>query len=353
MTEVVEKAKWKYEPGIIASNRTIANPVDVSTVPVYTLENCEVLFSSLTAQTPKFGHSIKFMLPQGSNFPAIDRQLRNDYLTSLQQNDETGEFINVETIKGTVSLVSKKDVLDNLFTEDKIGRAYMTINVSNAVYLDETVGADGKTSYKGVKSIKEVTGTPIVKYFRATDAWTGDGIEPEVFKYENGNKVKTFINPNTQVETNLYVGTGDLVNIKLRPYSKVNGLTHEITWRYNILSIEIVQTAYDRGIRTSGGGKVIDKPDAINSNILGSIFAGANMNVATTTTTPPVPQAIQQAQQTVPVPQPVIQATTTPTPVQTVAPQPAPVQQQATNEVPTIDFSALANLDMSNLNLGE
>lgn len=353
MTEVTEKAKWKYEPGIITSEIKIENAVDISTVPVYTLENCEILFSSLMAQTPKFGHSIKFMLPQGSNFPVIDKQLRNKYLTTLQNNDTTGEFINLETIKSSVSLVSKKDVLEEKFTEDKVGRAYLTINISNPAYLDETVGADGKTSCKGVKSIKEVTGTPVVKYFRSVDAWTGKGIEPEIFKYENGNKVKTFINPNNGVETNLYPGTGDLVNIKLRPYSRVNTKTHEITWRYNILSIEIVQTAYDRGIRVSnGGGKVIDKPEAINNNMLGSIFSDIDTSTTTTTATPPVPQAIQQAQQAVPTPQPVVQATT-PTPVQTVAPQPAPAQPQVTNEVPAIDFSALANLDMSNLNLGE
>lgn len=339
------EVKVKYEPEIITRTTTFTNAVPLEQIPVFSIENCEVLNSSLGVPTPKFGHNIQIMLPADNTLQAVDRQIRNNYLVEVQKDNP-----NIEFIKGSLNIVSKADVLNGKFDEKLLNRAFINFNISSACMLDEYVDEEGTTKYKKINNAKEAKGTPVVKYFRAIDQFTGEGIDPEIFKYDNeANKVTTFYNKKTKQEMPIYLSKGDIVNIKLRPYGVKNQKTDELSLRYNILSIEQVQTAWDRGIgRTGGGsGSVKDAPDSVNINSLSSIFGGIS-TVAPATT--PIQVATPKAE-------PVAQKVEAPkTEVKTeakveVKPEPV-VEQPQTSEVPTLDFSALANLG-AGLNLGE
>lgn len=349
MAKANDKPKAKYEKGIINSSKTYEKPFDMAQIPVFTIENCEVLFSSLTSETPQYGHSVTIMLPAETDFVAQDKLMRSNFLKTAQQDNP-----NLEVIKGAISLITNKDVLAKKYPETLLNRHYVTFTVSNSCMLDKTVGEDGKDAFKRINKVEEAKGEAVVKYFRAVDQFSGEGINPEVFKYENGEKVKTFISPKTKEETPLYVGKSDIVNIKIRPFATKNQNTGDISWRYNLLSLEIVQTAWDRGIgRKGGSNQVCEAPEAVSESALSSIFAGI-ASVSTPAPAPqpqPAPVATPAVEQVAPAPAPVAQPAVQPEP-QPVAVATAPTPEPA-NEVPAIDFGALANLNIGNVNLGE
>lgn len=338
-----EKSKVKYESEIITSKETFENPLDISKIPVFTIENCEVLNSSLGSATPKFGHNIQILLPVDTNFVAQDKSIRTNYLISAQKDDP-----NLEFVKGSINTITKKDVLEGKYEEKYQNRAFVNINISNSCMFDKTLGEDGKDSYKKIDNAKDAIGEAVVKYFRVIDQWTGEGVDPDVFKYVNGEKVKSFTNPKTKQESPFYVGRGDLVNIKLRPYGTKNKKTGDLSLRYNLLSVEIVQTAWDRGIgRKAGTSRVHEAPDSVNANALDDIFGG--IAVASGVAQQPAPQPVQQTPApTQEVAQPAQPAQTTP-----VAEKKTEPVAETSNEVPTLDFSALANMDLGSVNLGE
>ena len=211
--------------------------------------------------------------------------------------------------------------------------------------FDRTIDENGNNVDKKITKVEEAIGTPVVKYFRVIDKFTGEGVEPEIFKYDtNGEKVTSFISPKTKQETPLYVNSGDTVNISIRPFGTKNNNTNEYSLKYNLLKIEIVQTAWDKGIgRTGGGGskRTFEAPETVNLNSLGDIFGGIS-TVATTTTSKPtatktVKAEVKQEQKQEATRQEVVQETKV-------------EETVATDE---IDFSALNNMDMSSLNLGE
>lgn len=333
------ETKVKYEPEIITRTTTFENAVPIEQIPVFSVENCEVLNSSLGVQTPKFGHNIQIMLPAENTLQGADRQIRNNYLIEAQKDNP-----NIEFIKGSLNIVSKKDILDGKFDEKFLNRAYINFNISSACMLDEYTDEEGATKYKRINKAEEATGTAVVKYFRAIDQFTGEGIDPEIFKYDtNGEKVTTFFNKKTKQEMPLYISKGDIVNVKLRPYGVKNQKTDELSLRYNILSIEQVQTAWDRGIGRTGGGSsnVKQAPDSVNINALSSIFGGITTVAPATPTPVATPKAEPVAQK---VEEPKVE------PKQEVKTE--PVAETQTAEVPALDFSALANLG-AGINLGE
>lgn len=326
-----------YENEIITRKIAYENLPDMSKIPVFNLENCEVLYSSLSSNQAKFGHNIQILLPANTDFPQTDRAIRQNYL-SVQQKQNP----NLEIVKGVVKAITEKDVLAGKYTEKYVGRYYLDIRVSNTCMFDRTPGEDGKFEEKKITKAEEAIGTPVIKYFRVIDGFTGEGVEPEIFKYVNGEKVTSFISPKTKQETPLYVNSGDTINITIRPFGAKNANTGDISLKYNLLKIEIVQTAWDKGIgRTGGSKRVQEAPDSVDINALGDIFGGIT-NVATT---PEVKKEQSKVETKAEAKQEVKTETATPKaetkPVETVA------------DTPEIDFSALANMDMSSLNLGE
>lgn len=336
-TKENEKTKVEYESDIITLPETFEKPLPIEQIPVFTLENCEILNSSLGSQSPKFGHNVQILLPNGSNFVQVDRTMRNNYLTSAQEKNP-----NLEIIKGSLTAITNKDILDGKYDEKYLNRTYINFQISNSYMFDRTV-EDGKNVDKKIAKAEEAKGKAVVKYFRVIDQFTGEGIEPEVFKYVNGEKTTTFISPKTKQETPLYLNRGDIVNIKIRPFGVKNKKTEELSLRYNLLSIEIVQTNWERnGGKTSSSSKrVHEAPDSVDASALSDIFGGiTNMNVTQTTTTKPAKVETKAE------PKQEVKAE-----VKTETPKQEPVAE--TNEVPTLDFSALANMDFSGSNLGE
>lgn len=340
MTKTDEKIY--YDPKVITRKEVIENPFDPNKIPVYTIENCEVLFSSLGVATPQNGHGIRVLLPADTNFKDLDRKFRNNLLLAIQESDP-----NLESINSAVKVITQKNVLEGKFPSNLLNRCYMTFNITNAGMFDEFVDENGETKRNSISNSNLAKGKVTVNYFRAVDKWTGEGINPEVFKYENGEKVKSFINPKTKTETPLYVGKSDIVNIKIRPYRFVDKRDGANTLKYNLLSVEQVRTAYEMGGGKTSKSKVVrEKSDVFSESDLKSIFAGITNDSATVQATQQ--QTVVQEQAPVATPEPTPMAVVTPIPVaQEVQPT------SITNEVPQIDFSALANLNIGNANLGE
>ena len=94
-----------FEEKIITSEVTYENPIDISKVPVISIQGAEVRNSSLTQKTPKFGHSIQLLVDE--EFVQKDRQIRAYFTQQRQLSDP-----NCENYKGQVKIISKKDVLD-------------------------------------------------------------------------------------------------------------------------------------------------------------------------------------------------------------------------------------------------
>lgn len=331
------ESKVVYENEIITLKETYTKALDMSKIPVFNIENCEVLYSSLSSKQAKFGHNIQILLPNGTDFPQKDRAIRQNYLAAQQKHNP-----NLEIVKGVVKAITDKDILAGKYDEKYKGRFYLDIRVSNTCMFDRTPSQEeGKEwDLKKINKAEEAIGTPVVKYFRVIDKFTGEGVEPEIFKYENGEKVTSFISPKTKQETPLYVNSGDTINITIRPFGAKNNNTGDISLKYNLLKIEIVQTAWDKGIgRNAGSSKrTKEAPESIEFEDLDDIFGG--VSTATTAT----PKAESK-----PAVKPVEKK------VEASKEEPKQEVQETVEETQDvdIDFSALANLDMSDLNLGE
>ena len=330
-----KESKVVYENEIVTIEETYEKQLDMSKVPVFTIENCEVLYSSLNSKQAKYGHNIQILLPQDTVLPQKDREIRNKYLVAQQKQNP-----NLEVVKGIVKSITNQEVLDGKYDEKLKGRYYIDIKISNTCMFDKTKDEDGKDKFTKIDKAEKAIGTPVVKYFRVIDKFTGKGINPEVFKFENGEKVTSFISPKTKQETPLYVNKGDTINITIRPFGVKNNNTGEFSLKYNLLKIEIVQTAWDKGIGRTGGGssKVKEATDVVAFEDLDDIFGGTS---TTTTKTEEKPKATPKAEsKPEPKQEPKVEATKSET---------------ATDETDDveIDFSALADMDMSSLNLGE
>ena len=330
-----KESKVVYENEIVTIEETYEKQLDMSKVPVFTIENCEVLYSSLNSKQAKYGHNIQILLPQDTVLPQKDREIRNKYLVAQQKQNP-----NLEVVKGIIKSITNQEVLDGKYDEKLKGRYYIDIKISNTCMFDKTKDEDGKDKFTKIDKAEKAIGTPVVKYFRVIDKFTGKGINPEVFKFENGEKVTSFISPKTKQETPLYVNKGDTINITIRPFGVKNNNTGEFSLKYNLLKIEIVQTAWDKGIGRTGGGssKVKEATDVVAFEDLDDIFGGTS---TTTTKTEEKPKATPKAEsKPEPKQEPKVEATKSETTI------------DETDDV-EIDFSALADMDMSSLNLGE
>ena len=330
-----KERKVVYENEIVNIDETYEKQLDMSKVPVFTIENCEVLYSSLNSKQAKYGHNIQILLPQDTVLPQKDREIRNKYLVAQQKQNP-----NLEVVKGIVKSITNQEVLDGKYDEKLKGRYYIDIKISNTCMFDKTKDEDGKDKFTKIDKAEKAIGTPVVKYFRVIDKFTGKGINPEIFKFENGEKVTSFISPKTKQETPLYVNKGDTINITIRPFGVKNNNTGEFSLKYNLLKIEIVQTAWDKGIGRTGGGssKVKEATDVVAFEDLDDIFGGTS---TTTTKTEEKPKATPKAEsKPEPKQEPKVEATKSET------------TTDETDDV-EIDFSALADMDMSSLNLGE
>ena len=342
-TATEEKSKVVYEPEIITLKETYENPLDLSKIPVFTIENCEVLYSSLSSKQAKFGHNIQILLPADTDFPAKDRAIRQNYLRAEQATNP-----NLEVVKGIVKAITDKDVLNNKYPEKYVGRHYLDIRISNTCMFDKTKDEDGKDKFTKIDKAEKAIGTPVVKYFRVIDKFTGEGVNPEIFKYVNGEKTTSFTSPKTNEEVPLYVSQGDTINITIRPFGSKNSNTGDISLKYNLLKIEIVQSAWDKGIGKTGGSskRTKEAPDSVDANALGDIFGGIS-TVTSTTATPkvePKTEVKAEVKQETPKAQP------------TEVKETPKAETKVEETVPAddgIDFSALANMDLSTLNLGE
>ena len=331
-----KESKVVYENEIVTIEETYEKQLDMSKVPVFTIENCEVLYSSLNSKQAKYGHNIQILLPQDTVLPQKDREIRNKYLIAQQKQNP-----NLEVVKGIVKSITNQEVLDGKYDEKLKGRYYIDIKISNTCMFDKTKDEDGKDKLTKIDKAEKAIGTPVVKYFRVIDKFTGKGINPEIFKFENGEKVTSFISPKTKQETPLYVNKGDTINITIRPFGVKNNNTGEFSLKYNLLKIEIVQTAWDKGIGRTGGGssKVKEATDVVAFEDLDDIFGGTS--ATTTTKTEEKPKATPKAEsKPEPKQEPKVEATK------------SEITTDETDDV-EIDFSALADMDMSSLNLGE
>lgn len=330
-----KESKVVYENEIVTIEETYEKQLDMSKVPVFTIENCEVLYSSLNSKQAKYGHNIQILLPQDTVLPQKDREIRNKYLVAQQKQNP-----NLEVVKGIVKSITNQEVLDGKYDEKLKGRYYIDIKISNTCMFDKTKDEDGKDKFTKIDKAEKAIGTPVVKYFRVIDKFTGKGINPEIFKFENGEKVTSFISPKTKQETPLYVNKGDTINITIRPFGVKNNNTGEFSLKYNLLKIEIVQTAWDKGIGRTGGGssKVKEATDVVAFEDLDDIFGGTSTTMTKTEEKPKAtPKAEAKAE---PKQEPKVEATKSET------------TTDETDDV-EIDFSALADMDMSSLNLGE
>lgn len=346
MAETAEKTKVKYLEDIITIEQKFENSViDISQVPVFKIENCEVEFSSLNSKTPKTGHSVRILFPDNV-FYDQDKQIRQGYLKARQvQNPD------LESVKTFLKKYTEKDFLAGKITENKVGRSYIDVSVSNSVMFDKTLDENGEEKLTHIEKAEYAKGEAVVKYFRVIDKYTGKGIDPVIYKYEDGEKVTTFVNKKTKEELPLYVQTGDLVNIELRPYEFVSSKQeNEVKIKYNLLSVEVVQTAWDRGIgRKSGTSKnVVEKQDSVGMEALAGIFG----NIGTATSKPVEKTETKKAEKKVEEPKPeVVSFESEPKTTETVEKTTEVEQPKAevkaeepkaeTNEVGEIDFNQL------------
>lgn len=266
-----KETRLNYVKDIVDVKDEFVKPINVSQLPVFQIDNCEVLFSSLTMETPQKGHSISILMPKDTEFVQQDTKLRQYFLQERQKtNDE------IENIKKCYKKVTEADMLESQnskypIPEAHVGRIRLNTQVTNAVMLSD------KHNKKIAKlSDLEEGDTATVKYFRVNDAYTGEGIKPIVFKFnDKGEKVTTFVSPKDHVEKPFFLSSGDVVNIKIRPYEKVNSKTGEVTLKYNLLSVEIVQTAFERNGGKSSGSKSRPQkqaPDAVDLSGLAGLF---------------------------------------------------------------------------------
>ena len=328
------ESKVVYENDIVTIEQKYEKELDMSKVPVYTIENCEVLYSSLNSKQAKYGHNIQILLPQDTTLPKIDREIRQKYLVAQQKRNP-----NLEVVKGVVRAITNQEILDGKYDEKLKGRYYIDIRISNTCMFDKTKDEEGKDKFVKIDKAEKAIGIPVVKYFRVIDRFTGKGIEPEIFKIENGEKVTSFISPKTKQETPLYVNRGDTVNITIRPFGVKNANTGDFSWKYNLLKVEIVQTAWDKGIgRTGGSNRVKEATDVVEFEDLDDIFGGTS-----TTTEAPKTEKVKAVQQ----------ETKVETPKQSEAPKEEKKAETTESDDVEIDFSALEDIDMSSLNLGE
>ena len=323
-----KESKVIYENEIVTIEETYEKQLDMSKVPVFTIENCEVLYSSLNSKQAKYGHNIQILLPQDSELPKQDRTIRQKYLVKQQQKNP-----NLEVVKGVVKSITNQEILDGKYDEKLKGRYYIDVRISNTCMFDKTKDEEGKDKLTKIDKAEKAIGVPVVKFFRVIDKFTGKGIDPEIFKIENGEKVTSFISPKTKQETPLYVNKGDTINITIRPFGVKNNNTGEFSLKYNLLKIEIVQTAWDKGIGRTGGGssKVKEATDVVDFDDLDDIFGGTSAETKTEK-----PKEVAKAE-----PKPKAETKTVETP-----------KEESADDV-EIDFSALADMDMSSLNLGE
>lgn len=328
-----KESKVVYENEIVTIEETYEKQLDMSKIPVFTIENCEVLFSSLNSKQAKYGHNIQILLPQDTVLPQKDREIRQKYLVAQQKQNP-----NLEVVKGIVKSITNQEVLDGKYDEKLKGRYYIDVRISNTCMFDKTKDEDGKDKLTRIDKAEKAIGIPVVKYFRVIDKFTGKGVDPEVFKFENGEKVTSFISPKTKQETPLYVNKGDTINITIRPFGVKNNNTGEFSLKYNLLKIEIVQTAWDKGIGRTGGNsnKVKEVTDVVGFDDLDDIFGGASSATAEVKTEEK-PKATPKSE---PKPEPKEEV------------EKVEAQKEETSDV-EIDFSALADMDMSSLNLGE
>lgn len=351
-----------FEEKIITSEVTYENPIDISKVPVISIQGAEVRNSSLTQKTPKFGHSVQLLVDE--EFVQKDRQIRAYFTQQRQLSDP-----NCENYKGQVKIISKKDVLDGKFTEDMIGKGLLSISMSNVVMYDadelksvelenesnkDVVGYKRKYA-KPIKAEKDAkNGNVLYKYFRVIDNYSGQGIAPTIYKVVNGEKVYTFISPKDNIEKPLFAGQFDLVNAKVRPYERQNQKNGEWSCKYNLLEVEIVQTAYDRGksnYKTSGKSKKTEQaPDTVDFAGLSSMFAGSVETVVTSV------QEVKSAPKKTSTPKAEMTTVESVTGVPGSTPEVTQVQAELPKETAapamSFDFSQLG-ADLGNLNLGE
>lgn len=344
-----------YEEKIITSEIQYESPIDISKVPTFTLNGCEVLIASTSGQ-PKFGHSIMLLLPQDADFVSTDRKLRNYFAQSRQSQDP-----NCESYKAQPYTISQKHMLEDqarknrIYKDEYLNRQAIAIQISNPCMFDTDAEEGDNKSIKKYSEAKN--GNVTVKYFRVRDAYTGEGIEPQVFKMENGEKSTTYVNKKTGEEKPRYVGKNDLVNIVIRPYEQQNKKTGEWSLRYNILSIEIVQTAFDRGMSTykNGGSKKVEEaPDAISLDGLSSMFGGESTVEAKNPKTNTKKEV--KAEEKLPTSKAELPHVESTTCVPGKEPEVTQVQVELpkTESAPAamFDFSQLGS-DLSNMNLGE
>ena len=95
-----KESKVVYENEIVTIEETYEKQLDMSKVPVFTIENCEVLYSSLNSKQAKYGHNIQILLPQDTVLPQKDREIRNKYLIAQQKQNP-----NLEVVKGIVKSI--------------------------------------------------------------------------------------------------------------------------------------------------------------------------------------------------------------------------------------------------------
>lgn len=285
MTEKTKKVVFDATDGIIPTgNRYGLTSEEASAraegYPVYKLTG-EVLFSNINVN-PKsiiehnkvntqkkklpLNHCVSVMLSEDSEFKKTDKEAR-DLL--LQARVQSGEYEGLEEdeipkYKTVLKTVTKKDVLDNKFKEDQLGRAIINFAISSRPQNDkvEENVVDEQTG--------EIYDRKTALYFRLQDLLTGEEINPVIFKTnKSGEREYTFENPQTKTKDPLKVSSGDLVNVYVRPYESQNSKTDEYTLKYNPLEIEIVQSAFDRGLTSS---KPRQTKEAPSTNVMASVF---------------------------------------------------------------------------------
>ena len=223
-----------------------------------------------------------------------------------------------------------------------IGKGLLSISMSNVVMFD----TDTEKSIKAEKDASQ--GNITYKYFRVIDTYSGEGIAPTIYKVVNGQKVSTFVSPKDNVEKPLFAGQFDLVNVRVRPYERQNQKNGEWSCKYNLLDVEIVQTAYDRGkssYKTSGKSKKTEQaPDTVDFAGLSSMFAGSVETVAEVKTTPKKSPKAEM---------PTVESVTgVPGQEPEVTQVQAELPKENTAPAMSFDFSQLG-ADLGNLNLGE
>lgn len=268
------KPKINYVSDIVTVEQQARH--DVSNVPVFTIENCEVIGSSLTMETPISGHSISFYLPTNTTFKDEDRALRQGALLKALQKSNP----DLEGIKSVLKTITVKDVEASKknkhpITEDCIGKVKLSFQISNKITFND---ADNKYVKDSDLKLLSDEDSVTVKYFRILDEWSGKGIDPVVFKYnDKGERVTTFVSPKDKQEKNLFLGKGDLVNIKVRPYLKENKRDGNYSLKYNLLSVEIVSTAFDRGLTGKSSSAKRETTLDFDDNLFAGVFGSTEI----------------------------------------------------------------------------